>query len=336
MNSPANLARCEGSATSKPLHALLFDAQGNDHPVSLKEISLEQLSDEQVLWVNVDRSACTNLYELTEWLGIPAQELPTKTESTGRPRVENFGSWLKVQVQAIGSDGTIEPLSFLVGINWIVTIHDAPIEVLDNLNHQIRNDTQLGRLSGAGFLAAMLDWHLTSFFRSIERLDAEVDVLDDQAIAPDPNTPILPRLRVLRKKIAALRRLVIPHREVFSTLQRPDIASVFELTAQDPIFDTLANQMERVVDSIDNSRDLVLGSFEMYTAQMSQRTNDIMRVLTVVTVLLLPVGTLAGILGMNFQAGFFDSKTTGFIVAVGFMLCFVTIGWWLARRKGWL
>lgn len=319
-----------------PIKALLFDAQGNDHSVSLDEISLAQLSENQVLWVNVDRSECTNLDVLTHWLGIPAQELPSENEKAGRPRVENFGSWLKVQVQAIGSDGSIEPLCFLVGINWIVTIHDAPIEVLDNLNHQIRNDTQLGRLSGAGFLAAMLDWHLTSFFRSIERLDAEVDALDDMAIAPDLNTPILPRLRTLRKRIAALRRVVIPHREVFGTLQRPDIASVFELTAQDPIFVTLSNQMERVVDSIDNSRDLVLGSFEMYTAQTAQRTNDTMRVLTVVTVLLLPVGTLAGILGMNFQAPFFETKLVGFIAAVICMASFVTIGWWTARRKGWL
>lgn len=318
------------------LQATLFDAEGNDRIVALTDIDRERIGESQVLWLDLDRTRSKDFSQLTDWLGVSSLGLPTEANSRARPRVDIFGSHLNVCVQTLGLENSPQPLYFLVGINWIVSVHDGPLEALEGFTEQVHEDSQLGKLSGASFLAAMLDWHLTEYYRAIERLDAQVDSWDDQAMSPLPKAPILPALRGLRQKIAALRRVLVPHREVFTALQRPDIASVFGLAEQDQIFASLTNQMERAIDSIDNSRDLVLGSFEMYSAQAAQKTNDTMRVLTVVTVLLLPIGTLAGVLGMNFQASFFDSKTKGFLIAVSAMALFVAVGWTVARRRDWI
>lgn len=314
----------------------LFDTHGFDRSIALAEISLASIAETQVLWIDVDRAKQKDLTELTRWLEIPSLGLPLDDDGRARPRVDNFGSWLKVRVLTVSADEMAQPLYFLVGRNWIVTVHDGAIEALDSFNHQIRDDSQLGQLSGGSFLAAMLDWHLTGFFRAIERLEKEVDAWDDRAMAPQPEVLLLPHLRQLRQKIAALRRLLIPHREVYSALLRPDIISVFGTTESDTIFPTLWSQMERAIDSIDNARELVLGSFEMYSAQIAQKTNDVVRMLTVVTVLLLPIGTLAGILGMNFQAQLFATRDKGFFVTVALMATFVGTGALLAYRMGWI
>ncbi|MBB6053514.1 magnesium transporter CorA family protein [Armatimonas rosea] len=318
------------------MQATLFDTRGLDRTVALRELPLTELTANQVLWIDVDRNQQRDLTELATWLGIPSLGLPVETEGRSRPRVDNYGSWLKVRVLIPSHDISLQALYFLVGSNWIVTVHDGVVEPLENFERQIRDDSQLGQLCASSFLAAMLDWHLTSFFRTIERLEAEVDSWDDLAMAAAPATPILPQLRRLRQKIAALRRALVPHREVYSALLRPDIVSVFGNREQETVFPTLWSQLERAIDSIDNARELVLGSFEMYTAQVAQKTNDVMRLLTVVTVLLLPIGTLAGVLGMNFQARLFTTQDRGFWITVGVMLTLMSSGGLLAHRRGWI
>lgn len=314
----------------------LFDNQGSDRHIRLSELSCSNLTNQQLLWVDLDRERDSETSELTAWLGIASLGLPSKAETGIRPRVDHFGSWIKLRVGTIGSDSQELPLYFLVGRNWIVTVHDGPNEVLESFKRQIRADSQLGQLTGAGVLAAMLDWHLTGIFRTIESFERQVDAWDDKAMAPAHASPILPQLRQLRQKIARLRRLLVPHREVYAALLRPDIASVFGTLESPAVFGTLWNQLERAVDSIDNARELVLGSFEMYTAQVAQRTNDTMRLLTVVTVLLLPIGTLAGILGMNFQARFFATQDRGFWTAVSVMILLVVGGASITYRRGWI
>lgn len=322
--------------TKTHMQITLFDTNGSDRTIALSETSLTAIVESQVVWIDVDRSKQKDLSELASWLGISSLGLPAEDDSRARPRVDNFGSWLKVRVVTVSADEMAQPLYFLVGRNWIVTVHDGAIEVLDSFDRQIRDDSQLGRLSGTSFLAAMLDWHLTGYFRAIERLEKEVDSWDDRAMAPQPGVLLLPNLRQLRQKIAALRRLLIPHREVYSALIRPDISCVFGMVESDSIFLTLWNQMERAIDSIDNARELVLGSFEMYSAQISQKTNDVVRILTVVTVLLLPIGTLAGILGMNFQARIFATQDRGFWTTVTLMASLMITGAFLAYRLGWI
>jgi magnesium transporter len=323
------------------MEATLFDSQGRDRVVNLHDIARTSLTEHQVLWVDVNRLSEETSMDLGHWLGLSALALsslgiPALGAPLRRPRVENFGSWIRVEVQTVGEGGSIQALYFLVGPNWIVTVHDGVVETLDNFKRQVRDDSQLGTLSGASFLAAILDGHLTNFFRAIERLEAEVDAWDDRAMSPKPEKRMLPKLRQLRQKIAALRRVLVPHREVYTALLRPDIASVFGASTLDAAFPTLASQMERAVDSIDNARELVLGSFEMYSAQLAQKNNDVMRLLTVVTVLLLPIGTLAGVLGMNFQARFFNTKDVGFFIVIAIMLSIISTIGYVANKKGWL
>ena len=108
-----------------------------------------------ILWVDIDRAEDENFTVLSRWLGHSSLEFSRNLENTSRPSIDNYGSYLVVKVLAIDSAYSVNPLTFLVGKNWIVTIHHGSSEALQNFDQQIHADSQLGRLSGAGFLAAV-------------------------------------------------------------------------------------------------------------------------------------------------------------------------------------
>ena len=97
----------------------------------------------------------------------------------------------------------------------------------------------------------------------------------------------------------------------------------------------MSKRYERVVDAVENARDLVVGSYELLSTRLSQRTNESMRLLTFVTVLLGSLAVIAGMLGMNFRAGIFDTGSEGFWTAVGLMAVLVLAALLLARLRGW-
>jgi len=141
-------------------------------------------------------------------------------------------------------------------------------------------------------------------------------------------------LAQLRRGASRLRRMLSPHRQVFGALARPDFRPS-EDRATDKEFRALEQRFERAMDAVENTRDLVVGTFELFTTRSAERTNDTMRVLTFVTVLLGSLAVVAGVLGMNFKTPFFDTGDTGFWTAIGVMLGFAVFATAFARWRRW-
>ena len=134
--------------------------------------------------------------------------------------------------------------------------------------------------------------------------------------------------------------MLAPHRRVFGALARPDFRpdQATDVRGQDPnrAFRALEQRFERAMDAVENARDLVVGSFELFTSRSAQRTNATMGVLTFVTVLSGVMAVIVGTLGMNFKAPLFDTGTTGFWSTVAAMAVIAVGGTVLARWKKWL
>ncbi|MFA6987177.1 MAG: CorA family divalent cation transporter, partial [Arenimonas sp.] len=103
-----------------------------------------------------------------------------------------------------------------------------------------------------------------------------------------------------------------------------------------PHFEALNLRYERVEDELDNARNLVIGSFELLSARAAQKTNETMRALTFVTVLMGSLALIAGVMGMNFELGFFRSGLSGFLIVTGSMVVFSAAAIWLARKRSWI
>lgn len=216
----------------------------------------------------------------------------------------------------------------------MVTAHHDPIEFLDEFRARVEGDTALGQIEAPSFLAALLDWQIGTYFASMDELERAVDVLDEQALRNDDRANLLHDLVRFRHRIAMVRRALSPHREVFAALAPPDF-EVLAASQSAAHFRSLQDRLERAISAVENAREMLIGSFELYMTQTAQRTNDVMRVLTIVNVVLLPAVVLAGVMGMNFKVGFFDISSL-FWVVIAAMVGIGVVTTWLAHRRGWL
>jgi len=152
---------------------------------------------------------------------------------------------------------------------------------------------------------------------------------------PDSARAQVDQLIQARRRVAEVRRLLTSHRDVFYGLARPDFMAT-EKPEIRPHFVALNARLERAEDDVDHARELVVGAFELLATRAAQKTNDTMRVLTFVTVLLGSLALFAGVMGMNFELAFFHSGQKGFLIVTGIMGLITLVSTLVALWRKWI
>jgi len=320
------------------VRAYLFDADGADHEVQLSQQIVTNLSDRNILWVDVSGKKEEELTEVAALFDLHRESLRNLLNPIGRPRLDVYDQYFQVNVIAVKEvDKVYYPLEFdlFAGPNYAVTFHPEPIDFLETFDRQVRGDTQIGTLNAASFLAALLDWHVSSYFSVLHNLEDEIDRLDELAIMAPANRKFLREVVALRRRVSYLRQLIFPHQEVFAALARPDFEAISQ-TESAAHFRALDDRLDRAISSVEHAREMVIGTFELFMTGTSQSTNDTMKVLTLVTVLVGLIGVIAGIMGMNFNVEFFQSGAFGFGIVIAGMIVLAISILAIARRRGWL
>ena len=342
------------------LRATLFDADGEDRELDAAQIAAASLSEQQLLWVDLCGEDPALLDRLIAQLGLADHATAVRAALQGEPRVENFGEWFLIHATAI-ADGsgeecdagradqgphtstrpgsgrhTAQDLAIVSGHNFVLTLHGEQLRFLDELRERERADTQLGVLSAESFTASLLDWQLGTYFDAVSRFEAAVDRLEVTLLASRRQRECLPELAQLRRVVSRLRRRLAPHRNLFAAMERPDFRPTPEGTPADKHFRLLRERFDHAMEAIENARDLVVGSFELFATRTAQRTNDTMRVLTFFTVLLGTLAVLAGVLGMNFDVPFFKTGAKGFWSALASMVVLALVALGVARARRWI
>jgi magnesium transporter len=317
-----------------PIQARLYDADGHDTTIELGRQALENLGPEQLVWVDVGRDEDV-LAEAAQALGL-GDGLRSLPSPTARPALVR-GNGI-VRVRAIGlrpNSGAVETVAvdFHAQRGIVVSIHDGAVDGLDAPIRQAEGETRLGHLDSGTFLALLLDELLGGYFDAVERVEERIDRLDVVALRAGGPDGVLDSMVSLRREIACLRRALAPQRAVFSSLTRPDAELDADLLGA--AWPGLGQRFQLAVDAVENARELLIGSFEILMARTGQRTNDVMRVLTVISAVLLPSIVLAGVMGMNFKLGFFDTPGNFYVVIVT-MLVLAAAVLLVARWRRWL
>lgn len=321
---------------------LLFDADGNDQVLDEAAIDPSTLGERQLLWVDVEDEdaevADAVVQRLVRRLRLGPAAPALLRQLDGRPRLHNVGDWFLVQVTAVEHGGALQftgrTLVIVCMHNVVLTLHRGPLAFLDQLREREHAETRLGSLSAESFTASLLDWQIESYLHAVTDFEAAVDRLEVGILASEVQRESLPQLAKLRRGASRLRRMLAPHRHVFGALARPDFRPDAD-EAEDRQFRALEQRFERAMDAVENARELVVGSFELFTTRTAERTNNTMRVLTFVTVLLGSLAVAAGVLGMNFNAPFFQSGGFGFWMAIGGMALTVALAVAFARWRRW-
>ena len=316
------------------IETLLSSADGSDRAVDLRDKIGDRIRDDELLWVDITGDDEAEVQIVRDALGLEddaAQALgrdlkppPDAAVLTGA--VELTILWLD------DDDQEPTPVQVLAGDGWVITRHPHPMEGLDEQRAKITDQREIGALRPVEFVVAILGWHLDGFVRVASHLEREVDRLDEEALRTDKD--LLERLVAMRRRIANARRTAVAHDAVYAEIARPDFLP--ELTdADNALLAGLADRLQRVAGAIANVREMLIGTFDVHMTRTAQRTNDIVRVLTWTSVILLPAVVVAGIMGMNFKVPIFDNPAL-FWVVIAFMVLTATITLVIARMRGWL
>jgi magnesium transporter len=320
---------------SSGTRVLLYDAKHSDRVIPFEEVVVDRITDEQLLWIDVPNLEA--LPAVAAALGLADETVGTIGEHSSPPAVFVQDRYVHVAVvtpvEGLGHEPHI--LHCLVGSNWIVTVHGKPIGFLARFDERIRADSDLGKIDAHGFLAAILKEHVTSYLAELRPIEAELDRIDVRSMTGRMNEEALLRELVgTRLLLAKLRRLLEPHRELYVRLAGSEFAvlSGSESTSE---FESLGEFLERTLQSIETTREMIIGSFEIYTTWAAHGTNQLMKRLTLASVILLPPTLLAGIMGMNSLPG---TLATGgaFWLTTAVMACLALTILTFARLRSWV
>jgi magnesium transporter len=214
----------------------------------------------------------------------------------------------------------------------VLTVHSGPVAALQRFVDTLDGETRLGALDAGDLLSSLVDEVIVGYYQLAEMIEREIDDLDQRALHARHGDDVLGGIVSIRRRIGLIRRTLAPHREALATLARPEMR--VEETVGQP-WPGLVDRLEGALGAIDGLRDSLLGTYDIHMGRVSQRANDVMKTLTLLSAVLLPAVVLAGIMGMNFKLTFFDD-TTNFFIVLGIMAVMAGTILGISRWRGWI
>ncbi|NND28474.1 MAG: magnesium/cobalt transporter CorA [Myxococcales bacterium] len=348
---PEALGLAPGSITAVPgappavIRVISYDADGVD------ERSVERVSDLKsirerstgVSWINVDGIGDPEcLSQLGELFGLHALALEDVVNVHQRPKFEDYGNtdFVVLRMPSLRPQLDLEQVSVFVGDRFVITIQERPGDCFDFLRDRIRNGKgRIRRRDGAYLAYSVLDAIVETFYPVVEGYSDQLEEIESRVLANQTEN-VVAEVHAVRHDLRALRRAVGPTREVLSAMARAD--------ASDSQGDThiflrdCHDHAVQLMEALDTNRELASSLMDMHLSNVSMRMNEVMKVLTIIATIFMPLGFIAGLYGMNFDGGVSRWNMPelrweyGYFFAIGAM-ALTAIGLVLFfRSKGWL
>jgi magnesium transporter len=323
------------------MSAILFDREQVDHLEQLPDRP-ERLNGSKLLWVDLDRADPASAETIAQVFKLDDATRDQLASSSGRAVFHDYGRYIHVTTYSPceeqhdeSDENELVALECVVGKNWVITAHDRPVAVLQEFAERVSGSGDTGVLDGPAFLATLLEWVLGAYTGAFERLEERLEEFDVQAMRGQgkPEQDI-EHLVAMRREVGVLRRALSAHRSALTALTHPELEALGN-DASGERFQSLLRRFEATVQEARDARESIVGSFDVLIARTGHRTNDIMKVLTLTSVILLPGALIAGVMGMNFKVGFFESTWLFYIVVAGILaIAAVTVG--AAKLRDWI
>ena len=265
----------------------------------------ELINTSTTTWINVDGlHEVTLLERFGERFGIHPLVLEDILNTDQRPKAEDYGDYLYIVLKMFHNHTSSERLeaeqiSLVVGKNYVLSFQERPGDVFDPVRERIRASKGRIRKMGADYLAyVLLDAIVDSYFMILESVMDRIETIEDELIR-DPAPDTLQILYVLKRRVLYLRKSIRPLRELVNVLDRDDsplIQPDIHVYLRD-----LYDHVNRVLDTLETAREMLIGMLDIYLSSVSNKMNSVMKVLTVIATMFIPMTFVAGIYGMNFD-----------------------------------
>ncbi len=278
------------------------------------------------------------MVQVAELLDLGEADVERLSGDVGRARLTRTQDRLHLTLEALELDDSQPPrltrreIDLVAGRNIVLTVHDGPVDALRRFDDSLDGETRLGLLDAAGLLSSFVDEVLTGYYQVVEVIDRQIDELDQLALSGKAREAVLTEIVALRHRIAFVRRTLAPHRDAIATFGRPEMK--VEETVGTP-WPGLLDRVEGAMAATEGLRESLLGTYDIHMGRMSQHANDVMKILTLLSAVLLPAVVLAGVMGMNFGMPFFE-ETNNFYIIVGAMVGLAVLLFVVARWRRWL
>lgn len=346
----------------------LADRAEDDSPVPLAQLLAQ---DEGALWVDMTGPTDDDLRTLREVFHFHPLAIEDTTKQRQRPKLEEYEGYFFLTMHAVhasrqtsgqpGRDRTTglapnhpasstraphrvsapdgtglawNEIDIFFGPRYVVTVHPEAVPALDEARARLTHAHPQLRTSADYVLYAIVDTAVDSYFPVIDRLDASLERLEDQLVR-EPTARTLDHIFALKRTLLQMRRVAAPLRDLLNGLTRRDLPLVRPQTVV--YFRDVFDHLLRITDMIDTHRDLITGALDIYLSVISNRLNEVMKVLTVITAVFASLAVISGIYGMNFQRAYppFDWPY-GFAAVLLGMGGITAVMLALFRRQGWL
>lgn len=300
-----------------------------------------------VTWVNVEGLHDVKILErIGQLFGFHPLALEDVLNRGQRPKLEAYGEYHFLVMKSLlphsqASDGELEPeqISFFLSGSYIITFQEVPGDSFEAVRDRIRKGRGLIRRGGPDYLLyALVDALVDEFFPVLEKYGERIEELESEVVLqPTPET--IQEIHRIKRELLLLRRTAWPEREVINALQRDD--SDFIRAETQVFLRDVYDHTIQVIDMIETYRDLASGLLDVYLSSASNRLNEVMKVLTIISTIFIPLNFIAGVYGMNFNPeasplnmpelnwffGYPAALAVMAVVAGGLVMYF--------RRKGW-
>lgn len=291
------------------------------------------------VWVDLEAPDEAELAVLSEAFRFHPLAIEDCLTPEHQPKVEDFGGYLFMIFRGIdanppaGGFQTLKLGAFL-GANYLVTYHRRPMRSVGAVQERYGQETGRGLFRGPDHLLyEILDHMIEHYFPVLETLEEEIDSIEDELLT-DCGPETLERVLTTKRRVQEIKRTLAPHREVFTRIGRDALPVIAQPTAV--FYRDLYDSTVRLAETADSYRDLLTNLFEAYLSVVSQRLNEVMKVLTVFATILLPLTFIVGVYGMNFEFMPELRWRYGYFAVWGVMAAITGGMLWYFRRRGWI
>jgi magnesium transporter len=263
------------------------------------------INKDTVTWVNIDgihqeeiiekMGACCNLHPLL---------LEDIVNTNQRPKFEDFGDYIFIVLKMLSYNDkdhglNIEQVSVIFGPHFVISFQESEGDVFNPVRERIRNGKGRIRKMGSDYLAyALIDAVVDNYFIILEKMGEDIESLEEELVK-NPISRTLQQIHKLKRELIFVRKSVWPLREVINALERSE-SSLMQKTTLIYLRDVYDHTIQ-VIETVETFRDMASGMLDTYLSSLSNRMNEVMKVLTIIATIFIPLTFISGIYGMNFK-----------------------------------
>jgi len=293
-----------------------------------------------ITWINIDGIHQVEIIEkLGNYFGLHPLLLEDILNTEQRPKMEDYGDYIFIVLKMLylgeaNNEIEAEQVSLILGSNFVISFQERGRDVFGPVRDRIRNAKGRIRKAGADYLAyTLLDAIVDNYFIILESLGETMEETEEQ-LATNPNPETLQLIHALKKEMIFLRKSIWPLREVISGLERCESSLIHESTGA--YLRDVYDHTIQIIDTVESFRDMISGMLDIYLSSISNKMNEVMKVLTIFASIFIPLTFVAGVYGMNFsfmpelkwQWGYFGILGVMALVGISLVVYF--------KRRKWL